>query len=337
MLGGCLNAGLVATSPLNIMPLKRWDAKTSCMGHGRVLQRSLNCLHSPSGSASTSSRQKRGNLHTGLSPAKPAFVSRNRLTVCAAKGGNRNHACLYVEVSEDGSDVWRLDPVIDLLRKGGVGVIPTDSLYAFVCDINNNKAVDMMYKIKDISPDKPLSILCRSLADIEYYTKGFPMNGSAGSTSVFRLAKQSLPGAFTLIMPASKNVPVRCFKKKNGDTTCKLRREVGVRMPADPICQGVLSQLDAALLCTSVRADDASPWLLEPAFMAEEYGNRGLAFVVDGGTRPAYPSTVVDLTEGDPVIVRAGKGDPTIWEGVHLDGASALTEVYARTEEDAYS
>uniref|UniRef100_A0A6T7YBQ0 Threonylcarbamoyl-AMP synthase n=1 Tax=Pyramimonas obovata TaxID=1411642 RepID=A0A6T7YBQ0_9CHLO len=329
------------TSPWLVKTHGRAEPRTrGGMRSDRVLKRFLvDCRQNLSLREHTSCRLGPGNLRAGFLTANQALASRKvRSLECAAKGGkgSRNDACLYVEVEADGSDAWRLDPVIDLLRRGGVGIIPTDTLYAFVCDINNSKAVDLMYKIKDLSPAKPLSILCRTFSDIDFYTKGFPSNGSAGSTNVFRLAKQSLPGPFTLILPASKNVPARCFKKKNGDTTCKLRREVGVRMPADPICQDILSQLDAALLCTSVRADDASPWFLEPAFMVEEYGKRGLSFVVDGGTRPANPSTVVDVTQGDPIIVRAGQGDTTIWEGVHLDGVSALTEVYAKTEEDAY-
>jgi len=316
------------------------------LGRGaRILQgRSPVCTNNysktPSRAVVTSITLGRSVHNLGLAHATPSLRKKTSTTVCGAKGGKRNSdsGCVYVEVQDDGSDLWRLDPVLRLVQNGGVGIIPTDSLYAFVCDINNAKAVDLMYQIKDLNPSKPLSILCRTFSDIDYYTTGFPMNGSAGTTSVFKLAKQSLPGPFTLILPASKNVPARCFKKKNGDKTCKSRREVGVRMPDDLICQEILSRLDAALLCTSVRADDASPWMLEPSFMVDEYGKRGLSFVVDSGTRPAAPSTVIDITQGDPIVVRAGKGDCTIWEGVHLEeSVSELAKVYAETEEEAYS
>jgi len=230
--------------------------------------------------------------------------------------------CEYIEVSEDGSDSWRLDTAVDLLQRGGVGVIPTDTMYALVCDINNATAVDALYRIKDMNRKKPLSILCRDFSDVDLYTRGFPMTGSMGNASPFRLAKQCLPGAYTLILPASKSVPKRCFKKLSGATTCRLRREVGVRIPDDPICAALLARSPNALLATSVRANevgDEARRLLEPSRMLSEYAPRGLAFVVDGGPRPAEVSTVIDLTSGDPVILRTGKGDPSIWGAMDDD------------------
>eukprot|EP00959_Pyramimonas_sp_CCMP1952_P301529 6308687-Pyramimonas_sp.AAC.1 len=101
MLGKCIHVGAVAMLPINPMPVKRLNAKTSCMGDGRVHHLSVNCVHYSS--RSVSATQKRDNSHTGFSPANTAFVGRTRSTVCAAKGGKGkgNDACLYVEVNED--------------------------------------------------------------------------------------------------------------------------------------------------------------------------------------------------------------------------------------------
>jgi len=203
-----------------------------------------------------------------------------------------------------------------MLERGGVGIIPTDTMYSLVCDINNMKAVDSLYQIKNMNSNKPLSILCRDFADIDHYTRGIPMAVSAGAKNVFRLANDCLPGPYTLVLPASKNVPKRCFKKSNGKASCAMRREVGVRIPDDPVCQALLAMLPAPLMCTSVRMSEAcreDSRDMEPAIMMDRYGPQGLSFVVDGGVRVAEVSTVVYLADGDPSIIRAGKGDPSVW------------------------
>lgn len=216
-------------------------------------------------------------------------------------------------------------------------MIPTDTMYALVCDINNAKAVNLMYKIKDMNFKKPLAILCRNMSDIDEYTRGLPTGTSAGTRSIYKTVKECFPGPFTVILPASKAVPKRCFKKSNGDTACANRREVGVRIPDDPICQALLSMLPAPLLTTSVSIDEvcnSKTSMLEPALMLDHYGSRGLAFVVDGGARKVEVSTVVDVTDGDPNIIRAGKGDLSIWD-LHesdVDIDSPRSEVYTNVD-----
>jgi tRNA threonylcarbamoyl adenosine modification protein (Sua5/YciO/YrdC/YwlC family) len=265
---------------------------------------------------------------------------RVRSSTTTYAGAYQAKGCEFLTLEADGSDSWKLDQVADMLQRGAVGIIPTDTMYALVCDINNAKAVDQVYRIKDMNAKKPLSVLCRSFADIEEYTRGLPVAQSAGGRDIFKIVKDCLPGPFTLILPASKSVPKRCFKNAKGDVTCANRREVGVRIPDDPICAALLALCPAPLLTTSIRAEDVDleSGLMEPAHLVDFYAPRGLAFVVDGGVRKARASTVVDITKGDPVMVRVGEGDPALWD-LHesdVDSDSPRSELY-RPAEPSYN
>ncbi|GKU93252.1 hypothetical protein SLEP1_g6859 [Rubroshorea leprosula] len=112
---------------------------------------------------------------------------------------------------------------------------------------------------------------------------------------------------YTFILTASKALPKQCIRY--GTTTAKYasRKNVGVRIPDDPICQAILEKMDAPLICTSVKSPEENEWMIDPVVIADTYGPKGLDFVVDGGKRVADPSTVVDMTGANPKIVRQGK------------------------------
>lgn len=232
-----------------------------------------------------------------------------------SKGGE----FVYVEVDPSGSDTWKLEPVVKLLQEGAVGVIPTDTVYAFVCDVRSHAAIERLRRIKDIGPSKPLSILCRSFRDIDTYTLGFPRGTGQGHTNIFRVVKHCLPGPYTFILPASKELPKQC--SRYGTTTAKYasRKEVGVRMPDDIICQAILEKLDAPLISTSVKWPKEDDWMIDPIVIADTYEPEGVDFVVGGGLRVAYPSTVVDTTRDPPTILRQGKGPKQDWMVVKDD------------------
>lgn len=101
---------------------------------------------------------------------------------------------MYVEADPSGADSWKLEPVVELLKEGAVGVIPTDTLYAIVCDLKSHSAIERLRRIKNVEPSKPLSILCRSLRDIDTYTTGFPRGDGQGHANIFRAVKHCLPG-----------------------------------------------------------------------------------------------------------------------------------------------
>lgn len=220
---------------------------------------------------------------------------------------------LYIEVDPNGSDTWKLDSAVELLKKGAVGVIPTDTVYAMVCDMTNHDAIERLRRLKEVEASKPFSILCRSLHDIDTYTTGFPRGNSNGISDIFRAVKHCLPGPYTFILTASKALPKQCIKY--GTTTSKYasRKNLGVRIPDDAVCQAILEKMGAPLISTSVRSPQENQWIIDPVIIADTYGQEGLNFVIDAGVRVANPSTVVDMIRIPPTIIRQGKGPKQAW------------------------
>jgi tRNA threonylcarbamoyl adenosine modification protein (Sua5/YciO/YrdC/YwlC family) len=225
------------------------------------------------------------------------------------------HEPLFLTLEPDGSDVWRLEPVIQILKDGGVGIIPTDSLPAVVCDLSNRNAALKLYNIMELAPKKMLSILVTSLSDISRYTTGFPVPTQPGQPDLFRVAQRLLPGPYTFILPASKNLPRQVIDFKTGKT--KQRNSVGVRMPKDPIVQAVMEGLGECLLSHSVHVDDqldSETECPDTGTLLDMYGNRGLDFIVDTGKRVVTATSIVDLTRGEPEVVRVGQGDVSMFQ-----------------------
>ncbi|XP_077250348.1 DHBP synthase RibB-like alpha/beta domain-containing protein isoform X2 [Tasmannia lanceolata] len=230
----------------------------------------------------------------------------------AAPRLDKGDGMLYVKVDSLGADTWKLEPVIELLKNGAVGAIPTDTVYAIVCDMKSHSAIERLRRIKDIETSKPLSILCHSFRDIDTYTMGFPRGNAQGQTNMFRAVKHCLPGPYTFILAASKELPKQCTKY-GATTKYASRKTVGVRMPDDAICQAILEKLDSPLVCTSVKWPTQDEWMIDPVIIADIYEPEGLNFVVDGGIRMADPSTVVAMTGTYPTIIRQGKGPKLDW------------------------
>ena len=123
----------------------------------------------------------------------------------------RPSADAYVTVAEDGSDDRRLDEIASLIREGHVGIIPTDTKYALVCDLESRAGVQTLYDLKGAGASKPMSIPCRGFSDIDKYTQGFPDNVVAGRMQAFKIAKKCLPGPYTFILNAGKELPKVCL------------------------------------------------------------------------------------------------------------------------------
>ncbi|GJS55062.1 DHBP synthase RibB-like alpha/beta domain-containing protein [Tanacetum coccineum] len=236
----------------------------------------------------------------------------------ASPGLPKEDGMLYIEVDPDGSDTWKLDSAVELLKKGAVGVIPTDTVYAMVCDMTNHDAIERLRRLKE-----PYSILCRSLHDIDTYTTGFPRGNSDGLSDYFRAVKHCLPGPvgvtvlnmgrYTFILTASKALPKQCVKYGTAVSRYASRKSVGVRIPDDAVCQAVLEKMGAPLITTSVRSPKQDQWIIDPVLIADTYGPEGLNFVIDAGVRVANPSTVVDMLHIPPKIIRQGKGPKQPW------------------------
>lgn len=185
---------------------------------------------------------------------------------------------------------WLLARVVNVLRRGGLVVTPTDTVYSYACLLDNPDAVERLYQVKGIAAAKRLSILVGDLATAARYAKGM-------TTPVFRMMKRVLPGPYTFIFPATSQVPRTMLRK---------RRTIGIRYPDSPILLALLEQLQAPLLTTSVR-NDADEWVLDPVEIDSQVGHL-VDLVIDGGKVPNEPSTVIDLSGDEPVLLRQGKG-----------------------------
>lgn len=186
----------------------------------------------------------------------------------------------------------QIKTIIDCLKSGGIIIYPTDTIYGLGCDIFQPKAVERICRIKNIEPQKAnLSFICNDLSDLSMYTKPVP-------TPLYRLLKQYLPGAFTFILPASKEVPKILKTKK--DT-------VGLRIPDNEIARTIARELGHPLLSASLPGEMVEDYT-DPDLMHDHFKNL-VDLVVDGGIGGMIPSTIIDCTNEQPVVVREGLGE----------------------------
>lgn len=233
-----------------------------------------------------------------------------------AADGSMPSTTTILSVSSDGSDAWKLEEAADMIRQGLVGITPTDTYPALVCDIANKDAVKKLYELKGASPKKTMSILVRNMADISEYTEGFPVSQAPGEIGFFKVAKKILPGPFTLILAASKSLPKQIIDFEAG--TSKKRKSVGVRLVDHVVCQELLHRVDRPLLCSSAilpddRMDNGhASSIPDVGTMCDYYGSL-LGFIIDvedvEDRDAGEPSTILDLSNGQIQVVRVGAGD----------------------------
>jgi tRNA threonylcarbamoyl adenosine modification protein (Sua5/YciO/YrdC/YwlC family) len=186
---------------------------------------------------------------------------------------------------------WLVARAADLLRAGGVAVVPTDTVYGLTCSIAHPQAIRRIYELKDMDPKKPLSILVDGMQTVGRFARGV-------TTPAYRMMKRVLPGPYTFIFSASPEVPKIMLRK---------RRTIGIRMPDHEVTRALLALLDQPLLSTSIRNPD-DDFINDPDEIASRYRGQ-VDLVIDSGPLLPTPSTVVDLSGSEPVLVRAGKGD----------------------------
>ena len=179
--------------------------------------------------------------------------------------------------------------VVDCLRDGGIVIYPTDTVYALGCDALNNPAIERICAMKAMKSAKTnLSIICGDIAEVSQYAKF--------DNSQFRLMKSHLPGPFTFLLPAMSKLP-KAFKG---------RRTVGIRIPDNEIALTIVRELAHPILTTSVPGADED-YCCEPGLMAEALDDM-VDIVIDAGRGSLLPSTVVDCSDSEPVVVRQGRG-----------------------------
>ena len=201
----------------------------------------------------------------------------------------------YFEVHPDNPQPRLLKQAAQLLHAGGIAAIPTDSSYALVCHLDDKTAAENLRRIRGVDDKHHLTLLCRDLSELASYARV--------DNRQYRLLKLGTPGAFTFILEATKEVPRRVSHPS--------RRTIGLRVPEHRVTQELLSLLGQPLLATTLIAPGESSPMNDPQTIRERF-QKSLAAVVDAGACPMQPTTVIDLTAEEPVLVRLGRGDPTL-------------------------
>lgn len=187
--------------------------------------------------------------------------------------------------------------VVDCLKKGGVIIYPTDTIYGIGCDINNADAIARVARIKNVDVKKAqFSFICSDLSHLSDYAKSV-------TTPVFRLLKATLPGPYTYILDAGRQVPKLMKSKKH---------TVGIRVPDNSICQAIISELGHPIMSTSLPSDGDVEYYTDPEVMYDTFGNV-VDIVIDGGPGHIMASTVIDCTSGTPELIQKSAGK---WEGL---------------------
>ncbi|MGQ8336169.1 L-threonylcarbamoyladenylate synthase [Sunxiuqinia sp. A32] len=201
---------------------------------------------------------------------------------------------MLVKIYEENPNFREVAKVVEILKNGGIIIYPTDTVYGIGCDITNSKAVEKIARYKNIQVEKSnMSFICSDLSHLADFTRPIPNN-------IFKLIKSYLPGPFTFILNASSNVP-KYFKGK--------KKTVGIRIPDNEIILEIVRQLGNPILSTSVHdEDEILEYTTDPELIHEKFGD-WVDVVIDGGFGGNIPSTVIDCTDNEPVLIRQGKGE----------------------------
>ncbi|MCG9793583.1 L-threonylcarbamoyladenylate synthase [Flavobacterium algicola] len=198
----------------------------------------------------------------------------------------------FIKIYQDKPSEAALAKVVKVLQAGGLVIYPTDTVYGLGCDITNSKALEKIARIKGVKLDKAnFSFICHDLSNLSDYVRQI-------DTATFKILKRALPGPYTFILPGNNNLPKE-FKKK---TT------VGIRVPDSAIVLEIVRLLGNPIVTTSIRdEDDVIEYTTDPELIFEKWQNL-VDLVIDGGYGDNIGSTIIDLSEQEPVVLREGKG-----------------------------
>jgi tRNA threonylcarbamoyl adenosine modification protein (Sua5/YciO/YrdC/YwlC family) len=198
----------------------------------------------------------------------------------------------YFEVHPDNPQPRLLKQAAQILHAGGIAAVPTDSSYALVCHLDDKAAAENLRRIRGVDDKHHLTLLCRDLSELASYARV--------DNKQYRLLKLGTPGPFTFILEATKEVPRRVSHPS--------RRTIGLRVPDHTVLQDLLGVLGQPLLATTLIAPGETDPMNEPHEIRDRF-QKLIQAVVDAGACPRQPTTVVDLTGAEPVLVREGRGD----------------------------
>jgi len=203
----------------------------------------------------------------------------------------------FIKIYEENPNSKAIADVVAVLKRGGLIIYPTDTVYGLGCDITNSKALERIAKIKGVKLEKAnLSFICHDLSNLSDYVKQI-------DTSTFKVLKRALPGPYTFILPGAKTLP-STFKKK---------KTVGIRVPDNAIALEIVKQLGNPIISTSIHdEDEILEYTTDPELILEKWDNI-VDMVIDGGYGDNEASTVIDFSGNEPEIIREGKGSLEIF------------------------
>lgn len=198
----------------------------------------------------------------------------------------------FIKIYPENPNPRDIKKVVDIISKGGLVIYPSDTVYALGCDITNLKALERVAQLKGVKLDKAnFSFVCADLSNLSDYVRQI-------DSATFKLLKRALPGPYTFILPGNNNLPT-VFKKK---------KEVGIRVPDNSIVQAIVRELGNPIISTSIHdEDEVVEYTTDPELIFEKWEHL-VDVVIDGGYGDNVPSTVIDLTGEEPVLIREGKG-----------------------------
>lgn len=185
---------------------------------------------------------------------------------------------------------------VKIIQNGGVIVYPTDSAYALGCQMANKEALERIRELRQLDEKHNFTLVCRDLSELSTY--------ASVDNTIFRLLKAHTPGPYTFVLKATREVPKRLHHPK--------RNTIGMRVPKSKIVQAILSELNEPLMSVSLILPDQEYPFVDAEDIYKALGKR-VDLVIDGGPCSVTPTTVVDLVDGSPKVLRAGKGDPTVF------------------------
>lgn len=198
----------------------------------------------------------------------------------------------FIKIYEENPNSKEIEKVVNVLKKGGLIIYPTDTVYGLGCDITNIKALERVAKIKGVKLEKSnFSFVCHDLSNISDYVKQI-------DNTTFKLLKRALPGPYTFVLPSAKSLP-NPFKRK---------KTVGIRVPDNNIALEIVKKLGRPIISTSIYdEDEIIEYTTDPELIKEKWDNL-VELVIDGGYGDNEPSTIIDVSDGEAVIIREGKG-----------------------------
>lgn len=202
----------------------------------------------------------------------------------------------FIKLYEENPNPKDLKQIVKILKAGGLIIYPSDTVYALGCDITNAKALEKVAQIKGVKLAKAnFSFVCEDLSNLSDYVRQI-------DTKTFKILKRALPGPYTFILPGNNNLP-SSFKKK---------KEVGIRVPDNEITRAIVRALGNPIVSTSIYdEDEVIEYTTDPELIFEKWQNK-VDVIVDGGYGGNVPSTVIDLTGDEPILIREGKGSPEL-------------------------